>query len=171
MKGTRRFRQLAGVIACLLVVCSTLAAVAAASPPGTFEARSTEDFPSLTWSCPEGVDPVVIDTCGTVKTQRFGKATVGTVIDAFFPISPGCFRDDHTHTLRFKRGDTLVISVVGIICVGPSGPPNFTYTGTYTVIGGTGIFAGATGTGTQTAFRDNGPIHAELSGTLVVAND
>lgn len=51
----------------------------------------------------------------------------------------------------------------GTLC--PTTFPNFAFTGTYEVVGGTGEFAAATGSGFVRALRENGPIHAVFVGT------
>ena len=59
--------------------------------------------------------------------------------------------------------------VCGPGCDSPPSPTdgsNFTFSGTYTVVGGTGEFAGATGSGTEIGARQDGPIVSDLSGTL-----
>lgn len=148
-----------------LTVCSAVALVAAApaaaSAPGTFEATITEEFAFL--GCESPPSPTA-DLCGTVKTHGFGKGTTETVITGFGPGPPGCFSDQHTTTLFFKRGGSLTVDIDGFLC--PTDGSNFTFTGTYTVTGGTGEFAGATGSGTEIGARQDGPIVSDLSGTL-----
>jgi hypothetical protein len=121
----------------------------------------TEDFAFL--GCPVEPGPTVF-TCGTGVTT-VGRATVATVLDEFAPVSPTCFRDVHTSTLTFRDGSTLVVAITGTLC-SPTGPPNFTLTGSYSVTGGTGRFSDASGRGFAAAVRQDGPIHEVLAGTL-----
>ena len=102
-------------------------------------------------------------TCGTV-TGSLGKGTNMTVINTFTYVGGGCFHDVHTTTAAFEDG-RLVFSVDGRLCAAPS-PGTFKFTGSWSVVGGTGLFAGATGGGEARAFRENGPIHAIFVGTL-----
>lgn len=142
------------VFAMVLAICGasfSIAPVASASETMPFGAVITEDF------CGRGV------TCGTAVTL-FGPATVRSVITSFTPLPSGCFSDHHTSTLTFADGSTLANAIVGTLC--PTTFPNFRLKGTYSVTGGTGRFAGATGSGFVKAFRENGPIHAVLVGTL-----
>jgi hypothetical protein len=100
-----------------------------------------------------------------MKTKGFGKATVETTVTGFTPLPSGCFADTHTTTVDFKRdGNALVLDIVGTLC--PTGGPNFTFSGTYSITGGTGDFAGATGSGTVTSVRQDGPIDSEFAGTV-----
>lgn len=141
------------VFAMILAICGAtfaIAPVASASETMPFGAVITEDF------CEPGV------TCGTAVTL-FGRATVRSVITSFTPLPSGCFSDHHISTLTFADGSTLANAIVGTLC--PTTFPNFRLEGTYSVTG-TGRFAGATGSGFVRAFRENGPIHAVLVGTL-----
>ena len=145
---------------CAFVVFAS--APAFASAPGTFEGSTTEDFVFRGCEVPPGP---TADLCGTVKTHGFGKGTVETVITGFAPPPSGCFADQHTTTLFLKRdADSLVLDIDGALC--PTGGPNFTFSGTYTVAGGTGDFAGATGSGSVASTRQDGPIATGLSGAL-----
>jgi hypothetical protein len=147
------------VAACLLSVSP----VAAADGDEDFEATTVEDFAFL--GCPAPVGPLAF-TCGTAKTQSFGKATVETVLVDFFPDGSGCFVDIHESTLTFHNGKgTVSLLITGTLC--PTGGPNFVLEGTYEVSGGSGRYAGATGAGTVESIRQDGPIFSSLDGTLV----
>jgi hypothetical protein len=163
MGRTMRFRLLLGstitIAACLLSV----------SPAGAsdgdehFVASTVEDFAFL--GCPAPVGPFAF-TCGTAKTQSFGKATVETVLLDFFPNGAGCFVDIHESTLTFhNQKGSIDILTTGTLC--PTGGPNFMLEGTFVVSGGTGRYTGATGTGTVRSGRQDGPILSRLEGTLV----
>ena len=149
-----------GLIATILGLLFASSAIA--SPRGRLRATATEDFVST--GCSFTPSPSA-DLCGTAKTKGFGKATIETVITSFAPLPSGCFADTHTSTLHFKRDDnSLVLDISGTLC--PTGGPNFTFSGGYTVAGGTGDFAGATGSGSATSVRQDGPIVEEFSGTI-----
>lgn len=146
---------LMSVLAITALVSST--AGASATPARTpYTAAVTEEF------CGPGV------TCGTA-VGNFGPATVSSVITyfAWVPAS-GCFSDHHTSTLSFSDGSQLVLAVVGELC--PTRGGNFTFSGSYAVAGeSTGLFSGATGSGSVQALRENGPIHAVFQGSIALA--
>ena len=62
-----------------------------------------------------------------------------------------------------------MLDINGTLC--PTGGPNFTFSGTYTVAGGTGDFAAAIGAGAVTSVRQDGPIVTDLSGALQLDDD
>ena len=72
----------------------------------------------------------------------------------------------HTETLIAANGDALVVRMVNLAC--PTGPASFHGTGHWTVLGGTGRFAGATGAGTNAGNADfaTNTFELTLSGTL-----
>ena len=147
----RRMRHFVLVLAVLGAAFG--APIASAADRTPFVAVVTEEF----------CGPVT--TCGTALTSA-GRATVGTVITSFDPLPSGCFADSHTTTLTYDDSSTLAIAISGTLC--PTAFPNFRLTGTWTVAGGTGRFAGATGSGVVGSFRQNGPIHAVIVGTMKV---
>jgi hypothetical protein len=149
-------RRIGLIAVSLAIVGAALVVAPIASASDTrFSAAGTEDF------C------APLTTCGTAATP-FGNATVRTVITSFVPLPSGCFSDHHTSTLTFADESTLAIAIAGTLCP-TSSFPNFTLTGNYEVVGGTDQFAGATGSGFARAFRENGPIHTLLVGTLSLA--
>ena len=72
----------------------------------------------------------------------------------------------HTETLIAANDDALVVRMVNLAC--PTGPASFHGTGHWTVLGGTGRFAGATGAGTNAGNADfaTNTFELTLSGTL-----
>lgn len=102
-------------------------------------------------------------TCGTV-TGSLGTGTNRTVINQFTPLGDGCFHDVHTTTAQFDDG-ALTFVVDGTLCAAPL-PGTFSFSGTWAVSGGTGRFATASGGGTARAFRQGGPIHGTIVGSL-----
>lgn len=105
----------------------------------------------------ESITVVFVGTPGVTGTV----VARGSVFDVGTP-TPS---DSDTDALVFPDG-TLLIHQSGTTVVHPPTPPAcivwFTTTGTYHVVGGTGRFAGATGTGTTT---DSGLELASRSGT------
>lgn len=93
-----------------------------------------------------------------------GRGTNTTVIDTFTYVGGGCFHDVHTTMAVFEDG-ALVFTVDGALCVAPS-PGSFKFTGSWSVVGGSGRFLEAEGGGEARAFRQNGPVHATLVGSL-----
>jgi hypothetical protein len=136
----------------LLLTPLTVAPAALASESSAFAAVIVEDF------CQPGV------LCGTAATAD-GRATVSTVINSFVPAPNGCFLDTHTSTLTFGDASTLAVTINGTLCP-TNNLPNFTLQGSYSAAGGTGRFTTATGSGSVRGFRQNGPIHEVLTGTL-----
>ena len=155
-------RQIGLVLATVALVSSGLfATVASASAPPAkpFLAEVTEDFSP---SCTPGA------TCGTAFVTPYGPATVISEITVFDWLpSSFCFHDEHTSTLTFRDGSTLVLAVVGTLC--PTFfHSNFMFSGSFSVLPelSTRRFSEATCSGLVSAFRDNGPIHAEFAGTI-----
>ena len=72
----------------------------------------------------------------------------------------------HTETLTAADGDQLVIRAVNVAC--PTGPATFHGTGNWTVLSGTGRFAGVIGKGTDEGNADfqSGTFELVLTGTL-----
>lgn len=164
MASGLRGRTIAG----LLVLCVALVGAATAGAHGgkRFEATVTEEFAFL--GCAFPADPTLVDLCGSATTnlKKRGSALTTTVITGFAPLPSGCFSDSHETTLAFadKKNSTLVLGISGELC--PTGGGNFTFTGTFTVSGGTGKFKRATGQGTIAGARQNGPVVSRLSGVL-----
>lgn len=129
-----------------------MAGESADEPKPAFEASITED-----WCGPETL-------CGTATTTA-GERTVRTTLDSFVQLPSGDFADSHTSTLTLDAG-TVVIRIDGTLC--PTAADEFTFTGSYVVVGGTGAFTGATGEGEASASREAGPAHGRLVGTLTL---
>jgi hypothetical protein len=154
-------RKVIGLVIGLLALS---AAPVNASAPGTFHATVAEEF--AFFGCSFDVDPTTIDLCGTAKSHGQGKANTTTLITGFDFGPNGCFLDTHETTFWFKRGDALTVEVNGLLC--PTGGQNFNFAGTYDVLGGTGMYAGATGSGLVVGQRQNSPVISGLDGTLVL---
>lgn len=115
-------------------------------------------------------------TCGSASISGFGHSD--SQVGVFNACGPGC----HHRTVVFPDGSTLVLQVVdqggpfnfsspgssganGYNAAGLPGNPQFLGI-TETVIGGTGMFAGATGGGTGTVKVAGGIAMGKTSGTL-----
>ncbi len=147
----------------IAVVSSTLVALLALAAPAA--AATTEKyhatFVEVGGAVPGG-------SCGSATISGFGH--VGFQCVAFDACGPNC----HIRTITFDDGSTLVIreSVVGVVSPGNSaaaGPnaPLFLEI-SQTILGGTGTFAGATGSGTgRVNVASNAVIKA--AGTITLA--
>ena len=147
--------------ASLLALTATLALVAVGASPAVAAPR-TLNFSlifhgSVSNSCPPGVL-----TCATVLVPGFGRATATFTGTSFIPgvPEPNCFTAGGIVGVTLQSdGSTLLLATEQVGCtpgasgtapgtLGTSGGPPFLAEGTWSVIGGAGIFAGATGGGT-----------------------
>jgi hypothetical protein len=155
-----------GAFATLLAavgVCCALAPGAAARSDVPFKARlsGTAVFTS----------PTSAEFHGTGQATHLGRITNGGVA-VLGPPTDGCpngvqgIPNVHTETLTAASGDELSIRMVNLAC--PTGPTSFHGTGRWTVIGGTGRFAGATGAGSDEGDADfaTNTFELTLRGTL-----
>jgi len=115
--------------AAALAVPLALAAPVQATTTVTYHATFVENGAGGT-TCAPGT------SCGSATFSRFGHVPYQSVV--FDACGPNC----HLRTVTFDDGSTLLIqeSVVG------ENPPHFLEI-SQTILGGTGIFAGATGSG------------------------
>lgn len=118
--------------------------------------------------------------CGTARIDGFGKATRTLAITGFVPDQPaGC--DTVTgieHMTLDSDGSTLELGVTAALCY-PGGSHDardepqsqgdpFQATGAFEVIGGTGVFAGASGSGTLTAIGAGDAVVIHYTGTITL---
>src|SRR4051812_33885357 len=96
---TTRFRRILSVAVLLAITACPFTVRADQGGVRPFQLTLTEDFWFL--GCPAGVDPNVVDTCGTAKGHPFGQALVGTIITGFSRLPSGCFADSHTTMLDY----------------------------------------------------------------------
>jgi hypothetical protein len=115
--------------------------------------------------------PTSVEFLGTGTATHLGRFTNdGTAI--LGPLTDGCpngtqgIPNVHTETLIAANGDELVVRMVNLAC--PTGPTSFHGTGHWTVIDGTGRFAGVTGAGTDEGNADfaTNTFELTLNGTL-----
>jgi hypothetical protein len=140
----------------LLLAMAALAVVLPAS------AQSTQDFKadfSEKSECPG------FDLCGKGVVHGFGTATSALLFTSFEPGPGDCVSAsaDRTQTLE-SDGSTLLISASGTVC-------DTRIAGTFTIVGGTGVFAGASGGGTLSGSTTNPHIVSQavhLRGTITL---
>jgi hypothetical protein len=160
------------------ILCTGLLAVvaapASASTTSTFQATFQRHFGA-------GVAPLPcdVDICSTGTVAGYGEATVRTTITSITRI-PGtdCTYFTATSTITLTDGSTLTYEASATRCpVGNSheapgslvsyGNP-WSATGTFTITGGTGVFAGASGSGTFIDYFAGDVEVAVLSGTITL---
>jgi hypothetical protein len=162
-----------------IVSSAALAALTLALPAqaqtATFDANVQGSFGIRnSMTCPPDLD------CGRARIDGFGKATRTLAITGFTPGVPaGCNSVTAIeHMVLDSDGSTLDLVLDAAICYpGASqdasdspraqGDP-FQATGTFAIVGGTGVFAGATGSGTLTSVGAGDAIVIHYSGTLVI---
>jgi len=132
LSGWRARSAALGVIVGVSLFAASLVALPAAAGSSEFKAEVHDNLP-----CPPG-----FDLCGKGVVQGFGTATTTLVFTGFGPGPDGCAvaTADRVITLT-GDGSTLLLVLVGTIC-------QQKLDGTYTITGGTGVFAGASGSGT-----------------------
>ena len=108
---------------------------------------------------------------GTGIASHLGRSTnVNNITVLSGPVScPGGFANKNVETLTAANGDTLVLTGDHDEAC-PTGPNAVHGTGDWTVTGGTGRFAGATGQGTFDGVADfnQGTFSFQLTGTISV---
>jgi len=160
------------------VICAAVLAVVAApawaSTMSTFEATFQQHYGA-------GVAPLPCDVtfCSGGTVAGYGQASGATTITSVAPV-PGtyCIEFTATSTITLADGSTLSLDASGTRCpVGGShdapghlisyGNP-ITTSGTFTITGGTGVFAGAGGSGTFMASFAGDVQVTKLSGTIAL---
>lgn len=162
-----------------LGVLTAIAALAAALPVSAETTAFGADVQGwfgirASSTCPPDLD------CGRARIDGFGKATRTLAITGFAPGVPeGCNSLTAVERLVLDAdGSTLELALEAALCnpgasaAAPHTPRSqgdpFTATGTYVVLGGTGVFAGATGGGTLTALGAGDAIVIHYDGTLAL---
>jgi hypothetical protein len=111
-------------------------------------------------ACPPG-----FDFCGKGVVQGFGTATTTLNFTGAVPGPGECLTATATRTITLDSdGSTLVIAIAGTIC-------DQKLDGTYTIVGGTGMFAGAAGEGTLVGTATGVPVPSDtihLRGTITL---
>jgi len=146
---------------------SAQAAAFEANVQGSFGIRSSID-------CPPNLD------CGRARIDGYGAATRMLALTGVAPgIPAGCNSVTAVeHMVLDSDGSTLDLALDAALCYPGSshdssstpraqGDP-FKATGTFVVVGGTGVFAGAIGGGTLTGVGAGDAIVIHYSGTLAI---
>jgi hypothetical protein len=127
----------------LLVPAASIAASAASQVPfqGTFPHE--QDVISSTCALPT----ICAIFSGTGELRHLGRTTESGVasFNAVLFFTTGCSPETGTDTLTAANGDQVSLTFTGQVCA--TGPNSGQDTLTYTITGGTGRFAGASGTG------------------------
>ena len=117
--------------------------------------------------------------CGRGTTAGFGAATSTLDIVSFEPIEEtNCADITLARVITLADGSTLTLDEDGVVCfpgksfLAPGSQQSFgnpgTFEGTYTITDGTGVFAGASGTGSTTFTAAGDAGHSVLSGSLTL---
>lgn len=119
--------------------------------------------------------------CGSGSIAGFGAATDEVVLTNFEPetaFETGCSPAVLLRTITLTDGSTLVTEETGTVCfpgVTFGNPGSFVsygnpafFTGTYTILEGTGVFEGATGSGTSRFQTAGDAALSRLSGTITL---
>ena len=125
--------------------------------------------------CQFTVAGCTVESNGTGTSSHLGKDTYVSDLTVNWAAASSngnggyCAPASGPSTITAANGDTLTLQNTGAVCeVGATGSSvPHTFTGTYTITGGTGRFQGATGSGTETG-GDNGygSSYYTLSGTI-----
>jgi hypothetical protein len=156
-----------------------VAAPGALAQTTTLQASFKESFGrARAHPCPAGADEFLL--CGTGTVAGFGEATSVTELVSIGDIDPetNCADVVWRRTITLEDGSTLTLIESGVVCfpgesvnsssAGHSFGNPFRFEGTFTIVGGTGIFAGATGTGTSRIRTAGDQGHSRLSGTITL---
>src|SRR5262245_9161429 len=111
--------------------------------------------------------PITATTAGTGNATHMGRiASAGNLTIVGSASCPGGFMAQMQDTFTAANGDKLMTAITMQLC--PIAPAIFHGVGTYVVTGGTGRFAGATGSGVfdGTANFGTTAIICALSGTI-----
>ena len=149
---------------------------------GSAEAATTSALASFkeTFGRAHSKQPCEHFLCGTGTVAGYGAATSTFDITDFAPIGDtNCADLGAVRTITLvSDGSTLELDEAGTVCFpgnsasAPGAQKSFGNPGaietTFTVSGGTGVFDGATGSGTDTDMPAGDSGHASLSGTLTL---
>ena len=142
----RRFLALAALLTLLIAVPQG----AAAKGLVPFHATTVETV--VVVPC----DPnfLCISNTGSGHATHLGKISESAnfAIDLVTVPAPGCENGTGTMTLTGANGDSISLSLSGIVC--QTSPTHGHAVNSYVVTGGTGRFSGATGSGTETVDVD-----------------
>ena len=165
-------RRTALVLALVAAVATLVIAPSASAADVPLDARFQEFFGK------SAAHPCQAFSCGTGTVSGFGKATSTFNVLDFSGFDPetGCANTTTERVITLADGSTLTLLETGTVCT----PGNSTFAPgalksfgnpafldlSFTVVEGTGAFAGMTGSGTTTSRLAGESGHTTLSGTL-----
>ena len=172
-------RRIALMVSPVLVLL-TLASPAVAAAGDRLQAQFTQHFGRGV-----GADsgPCVVGFCGSGLVVGYGQAELTLIATSVVPTSAdGCgsaLAVGGTATVELQDGSVLLLNEAGIYCLpGEShlAPGNFFVSygnpvevdATYTIVGGSGVFVGAAGSGTTAIHQAGDTQTATYSGTLTI---
>jgi hypothetical protein len=175
--GQRLARVLAGALGLTAVISGVFAAVPAGASAsvnldGSFSAVVVK--PGFAGLCPSGV----ADECGTMVLAGLGGADWAYLFGPAFAPDGRCFDVDGTLTITLHSDGSMISGpLAGIFCPDPSGTGHqhagaisygnpFTENDSIALTGGTGQFAGLTGTASFRTFSAGARFTGTLEGTL-----
>lgn len=155
-----RFLALPGLVVAIALAFAAQAGAGNAQVPFSATFSGTAFFTS----------PSTTRFLGTGEATHMGRSSSVGDVSISPPNAAGCYPNVNVETLTAADGDQLVIRSDDQAC--PIGPTSFHGSGNWVVVGGTGRFADATGSGNfdgETDFGPGftaGPFHVTLTGTL-----
>lgn len=165
----------------VFIVTILAAGIAAAAPAGASTSVTLDGSfstviikPNFTGLCPSGV----ADECGTMQLAGLGAADWAYAFGPAFEPDGRCFDVDGTLTITLQSdGSTISGPLTGLFCPGPSGTGHqhagaisygnpFVEDDSIAFTGGTGQFAGLSGTASFHTFSAGARFTGTLKGTL-----
>lgn len=141
-------RRISLVLVALTVALITVPRSASAASLVPFQATVTESGFTPTLCAP--IPSLCITLTGTGEATHMGEIEESAFVTnnlASNP-APGCHTETRDTTLTAANGDQLMMHATGINC--STSPTTVTAVDSYVVTGGTGLFSGASGSGTNT---------------------
>jgi len=162
-----RFRLPIALTAIGLLIGGTASAASASAASGRFQAT----FVDIYSSCPTNPPSVVF--CGPGSIAGYGNATSTVTLTSIAPL-PGtdCLQLTAVRTIALDDGNgSLTLDETGTLCPPSAAATNavggpYTVSKTFVVAGGTGVFAGATGGGSDINRSAGNSQVSVISGTL-----
>ena len=137
-----------------LAILAVLGAIVAAVPAAASTQRFNAQFHDT--ACGPGME------CGAGIVQGFGQVTTTVVVTGIGPGPADCLAATGVRSLTLVAdGSTLDLEVEAVVC-------GQTADGTFTVVGGTGVFAGAGGSGILFGFANEFRDAVHYSGELTL---
>jgi hypothetical protein len=165
----RRLAVLGFVIVSVLLVGAPNA-VAAPHAKGLVPFHATFQETIVDFSCLNAAcDVAKVVAIGHGAATHLGRTTeliTGTIDSTGATPAHPCSALSDTRTLTAANGDQLFISGTGTACTDPTNPDLETASFTWVVTGGTGRFASATGSGTETLRSIGGSISVVYDGAI-----